>query len=327
LLADLAEMRGRQELFMRQAPQKLKALREHALIESVVSSNRIEGIEVDRGRAAGIVLKGQGFRDRNEEELAGYRDALNLIHTDAGTLELSETTIKRLHRLCRGEVWDAGEFKAKDGGIIETHPDGRVRVRFRTVPAAATPEAVSTLNRLWADHCRGERVHPLVALAGYNLDFLCIHPFRDGNGRVSRLLLLLQLHHLGYEAGRYVSIERTIEQNKERYYETLEQSSAGWHEGRRDPWPCITYLLFVLKSVCREFEGRVGRMASPLGAKTDMVRLSIERTAGAFTLRELGTKCPGVSRDMVRKVLRDMRSDGRVECVGRGPGARWRKKG
>jgi Fic family protein len=170
-------------------------------------------------------------------------------------------------------------------------------------------------------------VHPLIALAAFNLDFLCIHPFRDGNGRVSRLLLLLQYYHLGYEVGRYISIERLIEQNKERYYETLELSSQGWHEGKHDPWAYVNYLLYVLKTAYREFEERVGQIKSPRGAKTDLVEAAIKGFSREFSLNDLERTCPGVSRDMIRRVLRDLQKAKKVECLGRGPGALWRKKG
>jgi Fic family protein len=160
-----------------------------------------------------------------------------------------------------------------------------------------------------------------------NLDFLCIHPFRDGNGRVSRLLLLLTCYHSGLEVGRYISLERLIEQNKERYYETLEQSSQGWHEGKHDPWPYINYLFSILKFAYREFEDRVARLKSPRGAKTEQVEAAVKAFIGTFTLHELERTCMGVSRDMVRKVLRNLQKDGFVECLGRGPGAIWGKKG
>ncbi len=176
--------------------------------------------------------------------------------------------------------------------------------------------------------CLRERwVHPLVALAAFNLDFLCIHPFRDGNGRVSRLLLLLQCYHLGFEVGRYISLERLIEENKERYYETLEQSSQGWHEGGHDPWPYIHFLLYVLKTGYREFERRVGDVATPRGAKTERVHEAVRAFPGDFTLGDLERACPEVSRDMVRRVLRDLKAADEVECLGKGPGARWRRKG
>src|SRR5215210_390835 len=185
---------------------------------------------------------------------------------------------------------------------------------------------MQTLVEYW-NRCLQERcVHPLISLAAFNMDFLCIHPFRDGNGRVSRLLLLLGCYQLGYEAGRYISLERLIEENKERYYETLELSSQGWHEGKHDPWPLINFLLYILKLAYGEFESRIGQTASPKGAKTKMVEAAVESLKEPFTIGDLERACPGVSRDMVRRVLRQLKEAGRVEPLGRGPGAQWRKK-
>ncbi len=186
-------------------------------------------------------------------------------------------------------------------------------------------DRIRELIALWRDCLREQWVHPLLTLAAFNLDFLCIHPFRDGNGRVSRLLLLLQGYHLGYQAGRYISLDRLIEQNKERYYETLEQSSVGWHHGTHDPWPFINYLLFIFKTAYREFEERVGRMAAPRGAKTELVTRAIGKRVGPFNVADLQRECPGVGLDMIRSILKKLRAEGRVECLGRGQHARWRK--
>jgi Fic family protein len=326
-LADLGEARGKQELFTAQLPQKLKVLRENALIESAVSSNRIEGVEADRDRIATIVFgKGQ-LRDRNEEEIRGYRNALELVHEKGIGLPISEETIRQLHRLVRGEVWDAGNYKDKNSDIIEKLAGGRQRVRFKTVTAAKTPAYMREMVRLWTDSLRERRVHPLVLLAAMNLDFLCIHPFRDGNGRVSRLLLLLQCYQLGFEVGRYVSLERVIEENKERYYETLKHSSQGWHEGRHDPWPYVNYFLFILKTAYAEFEERAAQLRSPRGAKTALVEAAIDTFPDQFSLSELRRACPGVSPHLVRRVLRDLQRAGKIICLGRGPGAAWRKVG
>lgn len=326
-LTDLGEALGKQELFTKQSPQKLKVLREHALIESAVSSNRIEGIEIDRLRIGTVLFGKPPFRDRNEEEVAGYRDALAWIHGASETIPVNTKTILELHALSRGHVGDAGRFKERDGDIIERYRDGKERVRFKTVRASETPAAVDELIELW-HMCFEERwVHPLVGLAAFNLDFLCIHPFRDGNGRVSRLLFLLQCYHLGFEVGRFVSLERLIEQNKDGYYEALERSSLGWHDGRNDPWLYVNYLLYKLKMAYKEFEERVGASASPRGAKTELIKKAVSANAGEFTLADIERACPGVSRDMIRRVLRSMRESGLVECLGRGPGATWRKKG
>ena len=324
-LTDLGEAKGRQELFTRQSPQRLKALREHALIESAVSSNRIEGVEVDQKRVATLIFGKPALRDRNEEEVAGYRRALQWIHETGAKLPVSEETILELHRLARGEIRDAGRYKEKDGDIIEKFADGGSRVRFRTVPAAKTPEAMKALISLWEQGLREPAVPPLLCAAAFNLDFLCIHPFRDGNGRASRLLLLLQCYHLGFEVGRYISLERLIEQNKERYYETLEQSSRGWHQEKHDPWPYLLYLLFVLKTAYREFEERLGRMKSRRGEKTELVLRAIEQAPEVFRIADLERACPGVSLDLIRKTMKSLKSQKRLECLGRGQAAAWQK--
>jgi Fic family protein len=224
-------------------------------------------------------------------------------------------------------VWDAGRFKQKDTDIIERFGDGRERVRFRPTRASQTPAAMAQLIELWTDCLREKWVPPLVAVAAFNLDFLCIHPFRDGNGRVSRLLLLLQCYHAGAEVGRYISLERLIEQNKERYYETLEHSSTDWHEGKDDPWPFINYVLWILREAYQEFEHRVGQTAEPRGAKAAMVREAVVRHKGEFRLSDIERACPGVGREWIRKLLADMKEAGKVTCRGRGPGARWRQFG
>lgn len=326
-LADLGEARGKQELFTKQSPQKLKVLREHALIESAVSSNRIEGVTVDQARVGTIIFGRSLLRDRDEEEVRGYRDALKLIHEQGAKLSVLEATIKKLHQLTRGDIWDAGKYKDKNADIIEKYPDGRERVRFKAVAAAKTKEYMQGLVELWNRSLRERWVHPVIALAAFNLDFLCIHPFRDGNGRVSRLLILLQCYHLGYEVGRYISLERLIEQNKERYYETLEQSSQGWHEAKHNPWPYVNYLLYILKSAYKEFEERVGQTASPKGAKTELVISAVGRSTGPFRVADIQRECPGVSVDLIRQVLKNLRGGRRVECLGRGQNAEWQKTG
>jgi Fic family protein len=324
-LADLGEAKGKQELFTKQAPQKLKVLREHALIESAVSSSRIEGVEVEQSRIGTLIFGKPVLQDRDEEEVRGYRDALEMIHRKREGVPMGEATVKHLHELVKSNDWDAGNYKEKPSNIIEKYPDGRERVRFRAVSPTDTADYMRRSVDLW-NRCIKERwIHSLIALAGFNLDFLCIHPFRDGNGRVSRLLLLLQCYHLGYEVGRYISLERLIEQNKQRYYETLELSSQGWHDGKHDPWPYVNFLLYILKTAYGEFEERLGQIKSPRGAKTELIIGAIERADGRFTVSGIQAECPGVSVDMIRKVLKDLRSKGLVECLGRGQNAQWEK--
>ena len=324
-LADIGEARGRQELYTRQSPQKLKTLREHAIIESAVSSNRIEGVTVDRSRVGTVVFGKSILQDRDEEEVRGYRNALNLIHERRASLPVSEETIKQFHYLSRGGVGDAGEYKMKESDIIEKYPDGRERIRFKTVSVSKTPQHMEGLVSYW-NHKEADSVLPgLIILAAWNLDFICIHPFRDGNGRVSRLMLLLQLYHLGFEVGRYISLEKIIEETKDRYYETLEQSSQGWHKGTHDPWPYINYLLYTIKSACKNFEKRVSQMPAPRGAKRQMVVTAIESFSGDFAVNDVLDQCPGVSVDTVRKVFKDMQKQGQLVCKGRGRDAKWSK--
>ncbi|MGA3141822.1 MAG: Fic family protein [Verrucomicrobiota bacterium] len=326
-LTDLAEARGKQELFTRQSPQKLKVLREHALIESAISSNRIEGVEVDKSRVATLMFGKPALRDRDEEEVRGYRDALNLIHQNSAKLPVSETTIKKLHKLSRGEIWDAGIYKEKDVDIIQTYADGRSRVRFKTLPAKQTPKAMAEMIELWQRGMREKWVHPLVLAAALNLDFLCIHPFRDGNGRVSRLLFLLACYHCGIEAGRYISLERIIEDNKERYYEILEQSSQRWHEGKHNPWPAMNFLLFILTHACKEFEQRLGQIKSPRGEKTAAVLAAVERQISTFRVADLQAECPGVGLDLIRRLLARLQKEKKVKSLGTGRSAKWEKVG
>lgn len=324
-LADLAESKGKQELYTRQSPQKLKVLREHALIESAVSSNRIEGVEVDKSRIATLVFGKAALRDRDEEEVRGYRDALNLIHENGAKLPITEATIKKLHKLSRGEIWDAGVYKEKDVDIIQKYADGRSRVRFKTLPAKQTPKAMAEMIELWQRGMREKWAQPLVLAAALNLDFLCIHPFRDGNGRASRLLFLLACYHCGIEAGRYISLERIIEENKERYYEVLEQSSQRWHEGKHDPWPAMNFLLFILTHACKEFEERVGQLKSPRGEKTEAVLAAVDRQIVSFRVADLQAECPGVGLDLIRRLLARLQKEKKIKSLGTGRGAKWEK--
>jgi Fic family protein len=324
-LSDIGRAQGLQELFTRQSPQKLRVLKEHAIAQSAVSSNRIEGVEIDSSRIGTVVFGSPALQDRDEEEVAGYRDALDTIHSQGSNLSVSEQTILELHRMSRGEIWDAGKYKDKPVDIIEKLPAGGERIRFRSVAPADTPTFTAALVSLWQEQSRDRVISPLITLAAFNLDFLCIHPFRDGNGRVSRLLLLLTAYHLGIEVGRYISLERIIEDNKERYYETLEQSSQGWHESKHDPWPYIGYLLYVFKQAYDELERRVGELRSPRGEKTALIVAAVEGKAREFSVSDIQDACPGVSIDLIRLTFKKLRADGGIECIGMGRNAKWRR--
>jgi Fic family protein len=326
LLESLAESRGRQALYERQSPQILKALRELALVESTESSNRIVGVEVGPGRLRPLVLGNARPRDRSEEEIVGYRRALSWVHTDHARIRIEPETVRRLHALAQGGTsGDAGEWKRAPIDIVEVHADGRRTVRFRPLAPALVPAAVEELCVAYR-HCLDQgTVTPLLGVAGLVLDFLCIHPFRDGNGRVSRLLTVLALYHHGHQVGRYVGHERVVEQTKETYYEALERSSKGWHEGAHDILPWFHYLLTTIRMAYRELEDRAGRERPARGSKADLVAYALEHVSSPFGIADVERLCPSVSRDMIRVVMNRWRRQGRLENLGRGRDARWRR--
>lgn len=259
LLTDIAEAKGKQALYERQAPDKLTTLRETALIESAESSNRIEGVVIDPARARPLIIDNARPRDRSEEEVQGYRRALDLIHANAGMIPINSDSIKRLHRLAQEGSGDAGEFKQRDNDIIQYPVDGGPpTVRFKPLPASQTPAAMDELCLAYTFAVDQQRVQPLVAAAALVLDFTCIHPFRDGNGRVSRLLTLLALYHFGYDVGRYISLERLVEQTRQDYYDNLRASSQGWMDGRHDLLPWLNYFLVIVRRAHIELADRAG---------------------------------------------------------------------
>jgi len=253
LLTDIAEAKGRQGLFAR-SPERLTSLRQTALVQSVESSNRIEGVTVAPDRLRPLVLEDARPRDRSEEEIQGYRRALELIHADARNLAITPELLQRLHAIIQEGSGDAGQWKRVNNEIIELREGAAPIVRFRPVSVAETPAAVEELCLLYRHALNQDLAPPLVAVAALVLDFLCIHPFRDGNGRISRLLTLLALYQHDFEVGRYISLERLVEESRTDYYEVLQLSSQGWHEGRHDLLPWLNYFLTILKRAYREWE-------------------------------------------------------------------------
>ncbi len=324
LLSDIAEAKGRQALYTKQSPQILKALREMAMVESVESSNRIEGVTVAPDRLRPLVLGNTRPKDRSEEEIQGYRNALARIHAGATALHVTPDTLRDLHRTIQEGAGDAGQWKAVDNDIIEFRPGEAARVRFRTLAVKQTPKAVEEMCLLYRHALDQEHVPAPVAVACLVLDYLCIHPFRDGNGRVSRLLTVLALYHHGIEVGRYISIERLIEESKEDYYAVLQSSSMGWHEGKHDILPWLNYFLAIIRRAYLQFEARAGQVKSPRGSKTELLVTAIQRLGNPFHVGDLQKACPGVSLDWIRQVLKQLRSQGKLECLGRGPNAQWR---
>lgn len=323
-LRALGEHRGEQELHSQQTPHALETLRTVAMVESTESSNRLEGVVASPGRLREVVLRDAAPADRSEQEIAGYRDALALIHESAAHMPVSLSVIQQLHgMLYRYQPESGGRWKATQNDIVERAPDGSlVRIRFRPVNPVATPGAMQDLIDKW-DHAHDQQREPLLLIPLAVLDFLCIHPFADGNGRTARLLTLLLLYRSGYDVGRYISLERVIEGSRDTYYEALEASSQGWHEGKHDPFPWLEYFWGVLLRAYSEFRDRAGKLKTARGSKTALVEGAVERRLRPFAISEIENDCPGVSRDMVRHVLRRMRDEGRVQVLGRGRGAKW----
>ncbi|MGZ8383461.1 MAG: Fic family protein [Nitrospira sp.] len=325
MIRKLGEHKGRQELFKKQAPEMLENLRQVALIQSTESSNRIEGIVADEKRLRAIVAELAKPANRSEAEIAGYRDVLNTIHHSYEHMPFTERVVLQLHRdLMKYAGADGGKWKSASNEISETLPDGTKRIRFNPVAPHLTEEAMRMLHARFNELEQAREWDPLLLIPLYVLDFLCIHPFLDGNGRLARLIALLLLYHHGYEVGRYVSLERIIEQSKQSYYDTLYTSSQGWHESRHDLLPWTEYFLSTLLAAYDEFESRFGRMSKGQGSKTDMIRNAIDGFIADFSITDMEKACPKVSRDMIRHVLGQLREAGVIIPVGKGRGAKWR---
>lgn len=320
----LGEYRGKQQLYFAQSPEVLSDLRQVAVIESTESSNRLEGVVVAHNRLKSLVLKNATPQSRSEQEIAGYRDGLALIHESGEQMSFSEGTVLQLHGiLYRYMPQPGGHWKATNNDIIERHPDGSSRIRFRPVAAHLTPMAMADTIARYRFALDQHLADPLVLVPLIILDFLCIHPFPDGNGRMARLLTLQLLYHFDYAVGRFISLERIFEESKESYYETLEGSSQGWHEANHDIAPWLDYFWGALLRAYKEFEERVGTIERGRGAKGDRVRSEIVKRVAPFSISDIEESCPGISRDMVRLVLRAMKSEGSIASTGKGRGAKW----
>lgn len=324
-LQRLGEYKGRQKLFTQQIPQILQSLKTLAIIESSESSNRLEGVTAPKDRIEALVTKNSTPKNRSEQEIAGYRDALNLIHESGQYMPFTNNVILQLHSmLYRYLPISGGKWKGIDNEIIERNTDGSVRrIRFKPTSAADTPEAMEQLALRYKDAIQIHNQEPLIIVPLAILDFLCVHPFVDGNGRSARLLTLLLLYHFGYEVGRYISLERIFEESKETYYETLEASSKNWHEGKHNSFPWLRYFWGTLLRAYQEFEERVGQIETSRGSKTEHVKSAVRRRIAPFAISDIEKDCPGVSRDMIRLVLRELKKDGLISPQGKGRGAKW----
>lgn len=328
-LRQVGELKGQHDLYVQQRPEILENLKQSATIESVESSNRIEGIEADPERLKELVKRGGAPSGRSEQEIAGYRDVLATIHTSFEHIPVTPNTILQLHRDLYRFVGDGdrgGTWKPSDNLIAETRADGTRVVRFEPTPAWQTPEAMRQLCDGYREVKESGEVDPLLLIPAFVLDFLCIHPFSDGNGRMSRLLTLLLLYQEGFDVGRYISLERVIEQQKEGYYETLQAASQVWHEGEHSLTRWWEYLTGVIVlSAYREFSSRAAAITARRGAKRELVIDVIARLGHTFRYADIEKACPDVSRPTIMRVLEELKGEGKVRPMGRGPAAAWEK--
>lgn len=307
---------------MRQRPEVLDALREQAMVQSVESSNRIEGVSIAAERLRPVVLGKARPRDRSEEELAGYRKALDWIFTRKRRVAFGPEVVLKLHALAQGGMsGDAGQWKSKNNEIVEILPNNERRVRFVPTSAAATPDAMEALCVAYRHTREEEQIPALLIIATCVFDLLCIHPFRDGNGRVSRLVSTFLLMQEGFSVSRYISLERIVEERKEEYYQVLARCSKGWHTGRNNIEAWWNFFLSVLRHAYDELAQKVEeKFAAP---KSDMVRRVIRAQVGPFALSEIAAQMPAASRQLIKKVLMTMKKEGEVTLTGRGRGAVW----
>jgi len=323
----IGEYKGKEELYSRQSRDTLEKLLENAIIQSSESSNRIEGISAPPKRVKGIVKENLPPRNRPEQEIAGYRDVLNLIHKSYEDIPLSENVILQFHSmLYRYTTVKSGFWKKTENVIVDKEPNGTKTVRFKTVPVKDTPFYMKELISLYNTYIEKESFEPLILIPLFVFDFLCVHPFSDGNGRIGRLLTLLLLYQAGYKVGKYISLERIIEKSKDSYYDALELSSKKWHEGKHNIFPWMNYFYGTLIAAYKKFETRVGIFRGK-GSKTEQVIAAIERSVKLFSISDIEEECPNVSRDMIRKILRQLRDDGKIKSTGVGRNAKWKKIG
>jgi len=324
----LGEFRGRQMLYAEQSPEVLETMRRAAMVQSAESSNRIEGILVPADRIGPLVDRKAKPRDRSEQEVAGYRDVLAAIHANHANVRLSPGLIRAWHRtMHRYTSEKGGEWKPRDNAILEVRPDGRQVVRFKPVSAVGTPKFMDGLVERFHDASAEHKADLLLLIASFILDFECIHPFMDGNGRIGRLLTLLLLYQSGYEVGRYISLERIVEESRETYYQALYKSSQGWHDGEHDLRPWWEYFLGMLTAAYREFEARVGEITSARGAKREMVRNAIKHLPVRFRFADLQRASPGVSYPTLKRALAELKKAGKLRCLGKGRDALWERIG
>ena len=321
MVGSIHEHKGKQELFLEANIDELKTLLEVALIQSTGASNRIEGIFTSDKRLEELVSQKADPRNRSEQDIAGYREVLATIHESYEYINPRSNIILQLHRDLYSYSQGAagGSYKNSDNVIAETDAEGQQKARFISVPAFQTVEAMEELCAQFLEAWEADRMDKLILIPMFILDFLCIHPFNDGNGRMSRLLTLLLFYKAGYIVGKYVSMERLIEKTKETYYEALQASSTGWHEGESSYEPFVKYYLGIMLKAYNEFESRVEHLKHRSLSKPERIKAVIDNKVGKITKKEIMELCPDISKVTVERTLTDLVKSGYISKVGAGP--------
>ena len=321
-ISKIHEYKGRQELFLRQKPVELKRLIDIAKVQSTEASNRIEGIVTTNARLRQLVEDKTTPGNRAEEEILGYRNVLGLVHENYEAIPVRSNYILQMHRdLLRFTNYSyGGQYKTAPNEIDMFLDNGEKVVLFRPIEPYETPDAVNMICESYNMALSREVVDELILIPCFILDFLCIHPFNDGNGRMSRLLTLLLLYRKGYLVGQYISIEKAIAETKDSYYAALQQADQGWHEEKNDPKPFIKYMLGIILSCYRDFEKRV-MIVHKAGAKStsyDIVKVYIQERLGRFSKQEVLAGCPSLGSSSVESALKKLVEEGTLVRTGAG---------
>lgn len=319
LIAAIYKEAGKQELFLKQRPEELEKLVEIAKVQSTEASNAIEGIVTTNTRIRQLVEEKTTPRNRDEQEIAGYRDVLSVIHDNFDTISITQNYILQLHKMLYSHMNNplAGQTKTVQNYISATYPDGHVETLFTTLAPYETTEAMDKICEEYNRVIGNMELEPLIAIPIFIHDFLCIHPFNDGNGRMSRLLTTLLLYRSGFSVSKYISLEAKIAKNKDLYYNALAESQTGWHEGTEDVVPFIKYILGTILAAYKDFEDRMALVETKLPA-IEMVKRASENKIGRFNKQEIRELCPTLSDSSIEGALRKLVASGELQREGKG---------
>ena len=324
-LNKIYEIRGQTVSYQAEATEVLERLTEVAKIQSTDASNRIEGIYTTDSRLKKIVESKVEPHNRSEAEISGYRDVLKLIHENYTYMPVSKNTILAMHKQLfeyTGDSW-GGQFKDTNNQIITKYADGSEEIRFTPSAALITPELVEQLCTAYDQAVERSDFSPLILAGAFIFDFVSIHPFKDGNGRMSRLLMLLTLYKTGFDVGKYISLEKIIEETKPSYYETLKQSSAGWNDNQNDYEPFLDYFLGVIVKAYRLFEERLGIVGHQSLSASKLVIKILRQELRPLSMSELSEKIPQFSKITIQRTVRKLRDEQRIEMIGKGKNTKY----